>query len=308
MANLPLCPAEVRSSEERSDKVPSNVRVTFVLGLPSRLRAASVKTPERGATFGNFFMFESFYGSFYQHPVLLLLAPVVFLAFIPRKAGSFSLYLWMFTMLAIADPLMTGPLTKWWPLSEGVAEAVMIFFVILGDLRFFYLLEHFCLPHEDVARLGQHRRTLGAVSWSFLVPVTQLILIRSFPEFFSEARYTFLVYELLFFFVAAYFREVWIPSRNAAPELERWLRAVCSYVMLYYALWASADVLILFGDGLVSGLSDAGFALRVVPNVLYYGLFLPFVFRSAPASWRNAVPKSAKTDLGIDKGHGGSIG
>ena len=37
------------------------------------------------------------------------------------------------------------------------------------------------------------------------------------------------------------------------------------FVLLYYGLWAAADALIL-----ATG-ADLGFAVRVVPNVLYYG-------------------------------------
>ena len=43
------------------------------------------------------------------------------------------------------------------------------------------------------------------------------------------------------------------------------------YVLVYYGLWASADVLILSGV-------DAGWLLRVVPNQLYYALWTAFVY------------------------------
>ena len=52
---------------------------------------------------------------------------------------------------------------------------------------------------------------------------------------------------------------------------------------LYYALWAVADVAILSGR-------DWGWALRLVPNQLYYGLLVPlcyalfFAERAAAAS------------------------
>ena len=53
----------------------------------------------------------------------------------------------------------------------------------------------------------------------------------------------------------------WHPGVRRAP----WLRSVSRFVVLYYTLWASADAILL-----ATG-SDLGFALRVVPNVLYYG-------------------------------------
>jgi hypothetical protein len=44
-----------------------------------------------------------------------------------------------------------------------------------------------------------------------------------------------------------------------------WLRGVSRFVVVDYTLWATADIVIL-----ATG-ADLGFALRVVPNVLYYG-------------------------------------
>jgi hypothetical protein len=43
---------------------------------------------------------------------------------------------------------------------------------------------------------------------------------------------------------------------------------------LYFG-WASCDVLILCGV-------EIAHVLRIVPNLLYYGVFLPFVFFRAP--------------------------
>ncbi len=44
-----------------------------------------------------------------------------------------------------------------------------------------------------------------------------------------------------------------------------WLRSVAYFVVLYYSLWAVADLVILqFG-------ADWGYGLRIVPNLLYDG-------------------------------------
>jgi hypothetical protein len=32
--------------------------------------------------------------------------------------------------------------------------------------------------------------------------------------------------------------------------------------------------------------ADVGYLVRLVPNVLYYALFVPFAYLSAPAEWR----------------------
>ena len=47
-------------------------------------------------------------------------------------------------------------------------------------------------------------------------------------------------------------------------------------MLLYYGLWAAADALLL-----ATG-ADSGFALRVIPNLLYYGGFIAALARLAP--------------------------
>ena len=54
---------------------------------------------------------------------------------------------------------------------------------------------------------------------------------------------------------------LWHPQVKANP----WMRQVSQFVLLYYGLWATADAIILAAG------SDLGFALRVIPNTLYYG-------------------------------------
>jgi hypothetical protein len=44
-------------------------------------------------------------------------------------------------------------------------------------------------------------------------------------------------------------------------------------------LWASADVIILAGV-------DAGFGLRLAPNIMYYVGFVPFAWLTAPEELR----------------------
>ncbi len=59
-------------------------------------------------------------------------------------------------------------------------------------------------------------------------------------------------------------------------------RAVLAYAAVYYALWAACDILILAGI-------DAGWLLRCLPNQLYYGLTVPYVW------WRFFAPSYAET-------------
>ena len=62
--------------------------------------------------------------------------------------------------------------------------------------------------------------------------------------------------------------------KEALGALRRYLRGLTTYAAVYYALWAGADVLIQW-----VGL-DAGWALRVLPNQLYYAFWVPFAYFS----------------------------
>lgn len=222
-------------------------------------------------------MFEAFYQSVWQHPLLLWLAPIVFFFVLAKKRHASDpflfQYFWWFTFLTILDPLMTGPVLQLSQAPSWVAQVVSIFFVVLGDLRFFALVEHYGHPGPP----GGRSRWTSALLLALLVPVLQAVLIEMFEESFSNVRMTYLVYEVMFFIVAAVFRFVVLRKRTIRSDTKNWLGVLCHYVMLYYGLWAAADVLILSGY-------DLGFGLRVVPNLLYYGLFLPFAFWTAPQS------------------------
>src|SRR5690606_22193470 len=103
----------------------------------------------------------------------------------------------------------------------------------------------------------------------------QGILTRLFPHVFQNVRYTFLCYEILFLALAAFFLRKVIPRRALPADVRHWQAALFAFAMVYYACWALADIVILSGF-------DVGYLIRVVPNVLYYGLFVPFVFWRAP--------------------------
>lgn len=228
-------------------------------------------------------MFEAFYDSIWQHPLLLWILPVVFLFRLPRPRGFFLWALWIFTVLTILDPAMTGPLASLSWFSNSTTQNIMLFFVLLGDFRFFFFVEHFGGSGAPDAKPGSRRATLRALLWTLVVPLLQFGLIKTFANAFENPRHTYLAYELLFLVLASGFRFVLLPKRTIPDENRVWLSAMTGYAMLYYALWASADVLIL------SGL-DLGFGLRVLPNLLYYGGFLPFIYWTAPASLKTNSP------------------
>jgi len=214
---------------------------------------------------------HDFYGASWQQPWALLLAPFAFLvwralAAPPRdgaapEARSFVVA-WgtLFALETMLDPIATGPLAQALG-SPRASTALGVGFVMLGDFRVWWLI--FWIDRPTGAALRALAPTLGVPIAAWLVSLTLPL-----PE-----QALWLLHESLFIAVAFLF------SRRLAGRFER---AVLAYAGVYYALWAAADVLILAGV-------DAGWLLRCVPNQLYYGFTVPFVW------WRFFAPAYAAT-------------
>jgi hypothetical protein len=186
----------------------------------------------------------------------------------------------VFALETIADPLATGPFSRALALPDAAKQAVMLVFVLLGDFRVLLLALALAL---GTARLA--RAALASAGLTLVVPLiawsTDAALRARWPELPGQVLW--LVYELGFFAFALALRAVVLPhlaGDDAAARL-RVPRAVLAYAAAYYALWALADVLILAG-------LDAGWLLRVLPNQLYYALFVPFAFALYFRAWRRA--------------------
>lgn len=230
-------------------------------------------------------MFERFYVSLWQHPALLVVLPLVFWFFKPRARGFYEIYLRVFLVETVLDALLTAPAPLALPANIGTPVAIS--FVILGDARYFILVE---AMSKSGAPGGMASRTawLSGLCLSLVVPVLQAAWIQLFPASFPTSRHTFLAYELLFLAFALGYHLLVLERRLRAPtdrlrlEVRTWLRRITALSLTYYALWAIADVIIFAGQ-------DAGYLLRVVPNVLYYGVFVPWSFWSCPVEVRAAL-------------------
>jgi hypothetical protein len=91
------------------------------------------------------------------------------------------------------------------------------------------------------------------------------------PKVASESRITFLAYESIFLVlaVALYWgTKVFSRAREAAL-----------FFGVQYALWIASDIVILTTK------SDLGYALRLIPDCMYYVLFVPFVLLRASATY-----------------------
>ena len=220
-------------------------------------------TPEAGT-------FEAFYYGFVQHPVLLWLAAALGLAALLARrdlAPSLRRYGLALSVLAALDAwLTTSPVPGLGALPEPMAGAVPLFFVLAGDLR--YLL----LPFV-ATRAGALAPNAGGVARAIaLTLVVPVFAQATTSQLDATPRTLFLIYELSFLALAG---SVGIWRRSVRES--RWLRGITSFVMLYYGLWALADIAILTG-------ADAGYALRVVPNLLYYGGFVAALAWLAPST------------------------
>lgn len=181
-----------------------------------------------------------------------------------------------FGLLALADPILTGPVG--WPLLP---------FVLLGDYRVFALV--LVVMHPGRERAGA---LLEAAAWTLVVPPIAYGVYRGLEALRGPLPETvlWLVYEVAFALLATGILVRLVPRRVGIERgrVRRYLRAVLGLVVLYYALWAAADVAILSGR-------DWGWALRMLPNQLYYGVFVPFAYALffAPASTASSSSSQA---------------
>ena len=219
-------------------------------------------------------MFQAIYDSPWHSPAFYWLVAFVFLVLVVRRLPWLTAFLVLFTFEIAADALATGGWSLLIIEKSRWLTPVAITFVILGDFRFFLLVERFARPRTEPLGL---RGWATAIALAFVVPVSSHLVTVAFPSAFVESRMTFLTYEAMFLTLALVLRFVILPRRLARSDepVRRWLLAVASFEIVQYALWALADVLIL------SGMSWA-FLVRIVPNSLYYAFFLPFVWRTAP--------------------------
>jgi hypothetical protein len=122
---------------------------------------------------------------------------------------------------------------------------------------------------------GRARVLAAALAATAGVPIvawlSAFVLGRAFGSLPDQALW--LIHESLFVGLAVFV------ARRMPGRFER---TVLAWAGVYYALWAGADVLILAGV-------DAGWLLRCIPNQLYYGLTVPFVW------WRFFAPSYAAT-------------
>ncbi len=227
--------------------------------------------------------YASIYHSPWHNPGLFLLANGLLVIFLLLRKTStpeqafLRKSLFVMAFLAMIDAALTGELA---PFSEAIVPYVAIPFVILGDVRFFFLLERYAKPHGQSTPVS--RLFLRSLAWGLIVPSTAYATKMSFfPE--RTNHWLFLTYESYFTVVALVFigfvLPKWMKTWDIPAEQKRWIRAITLLELAFYALWVVSDVVILTGH-------DWGYLPRMVPNILYYAVFGWFVALSAPKGIR----------------------
>jgi hypothetical protein len=211
-------------------------------------------------------MFKALYDS----PLVGTALPCVFsLAVIVwawRKRPLPRAYATVFAIAIAADAYLNGPWT-FVKSNTAWATAVGVFFVIFGDFRYFVVLEECMHNARKLTRFAIPGGVPRAVVWAFVVPVTAQIIRWRFPRIESDERSTFLVYELLFFVLAAATLALRVPRAKALAAARR----ATQFEIVMYATWILADV------GIITIGSDVFYLVRLVANLMYYVALVPFM-------------------------------
>jgi hypothetical protein len=138
--------------------------------------------------------------------------------------------------------------------------------VLVGDFRIWWLAFGLGAPRAGLA---------PALAATAAVPIAAWLATQALGAAFGPlpAQALWLAHESAFLAFGAFL---------ARRQRDPFARAVLAWAVVYYALWAACDVLILAGV-------DAGWLFRCIPNQLYYGLTVPFVW------WRFFAPSYASS-------------
>ncbi len=242
---------------------------------------------------------QAIYRSELQSLYALWLAPLAFLAYrasaapdwerarVPEAARFVSGLTLLFAFETMLDPLATGPLLDGPPFEGSFAESLVPFvFVYLGDLRVLWLVAGIARPDRGAAR----NLALSAAA-TLVVPVVAGSLFAGLRWIRPDAhgQLLWILYEAGFLLLCIVAARAWGPrSLPAGSPAFGPIRAILGYSAAYYALWLVADLFIV-GAGL-----DLGWALRMVPNQLYYAFWVPFVYVSFFSGPAPSAPKAAR--------------
>ena len=223
------------------------------------------------------------YYSDLQSLYALLVVPMAFLAFrlavksearraeVPAAAPFVAALTLVFAIETMLDPIATGPISKIDAIrNHPLASVIPFAFVLLGDLRVLLLAIGVARPDRT---LGQ--KLLWALGNALIVPIVAggsfFFASWIWPNIHSQALW--MLYEFGFLCLCIFFARSWVPRLTPGdPNQAAFLRSIFGFSAAYYLLWLVADVLIVVAE------MDLGWAIRMVPNQLYYAFWAPFVY------------------------------
>lgn len=213
--------------------------------------------------------------SFWFKTAPAILSNLALILFAIFKRPPLMRYLLLFGFTTLIDILVASRLL---PMPTDSAQiAVEYLFVLIGDLRFILLLAYFLYAGLGAKDLEQLRLPGSVLKPAFIFTLFPTILVAAVgfakPQLMTEARHKFLAYELIFFALTTLWIFVVLPQKSLSAQNARFVKSAAVPVFLYYGLWSLADILILRGV-------EAGYAIRIVPNFLYYGVFLWWIAHS----------------------------
>lgn len=201
--------------------------------------------------------FQSFAQSPWVLPVLPWVATPIVLFYAMRQRGFLRVWGVLFALLIAGDAYANGALTPV-PANTPWATFFGVSFVIIGDFRYYLFVEEARAPkRKPIVVLAI------AVVLAFVVPLAAQFF-RATTSISSDTRTTYLTYEALFLgFLLVY----GFAMKRRSTALERRL---FTFELVQYLAWAGLDVLLLLTK------ADVLHLFRVVPDVLYYVVFVPF--------------------------------
>jgi hypothetical protein len=231
-------------------------------------------------------VFQQIYDSAWHHPIAAWAAGVLTLAVLAVGVRRDRLrpVAALLALEIMLDAYCTGALT---PLAPGapLTTGLALVFVVVGDWRFFFLVERARPPRGILKRPSTPQAAMAALGWALVVPLLTLVGRVALPSLLSNDRVMFLAYELALLPMVAFV--AWRARRWLRPGAARtFLLRLCAYEAALYALWALGDLTIL-----VAG--DVGFLPRLVANLMYYAGFVPFVVAAAPSEEEGRPPGGA---------------
>jgi len=215
---------------------------------------------------------KALYDHALHHPGVSYIVGLALLIAISSRLPFLYGYSVLFLVTILADATVTGAWSPV-PIDSGAYTALSVVFIILGDLRYFLLVERVTRPSEPL-----WRTLLFSAPITMVMPITTGILTRT-VDFMADTRVLYIVYESAMGVMVLLLQYLRFGRRSVDLEVHRWVREVSWLFAGLYFGWALSDVIILAG-------LDVGHLLRIIPNVLYYGVFLVVVFWRAPASMK----------------------